>query len=398
MTAENPLLATSQRTRINSIDLLRGIVMLIMPIDHLRDMLHFGHPNPTDMDTTTALLFFTRWITHFCAPTFVFLSGISAYLAGRKRSREELARFLIKRGVWLLFVEVFIISFATNLDFLYHVIVLQVIWAIGGGMVLLGLLVWAKANARVIGGIGLAIFLGHNAIDLSNSTTIHTNPLWELFLSSSGFSSVVPIGHDRIVIIAYALLPWTGVILLGYALGNLYNEEATKRKRILMTIGLALLTFFVVFRGFNIYGDPAPWSIQKNALFSIMSFLNVTKYPCSLLYLCMTLGISLLILANSEGAADRLSRIVIVYGNVPFFYYVCHWFVVQAITIILFFSMGHHMNEAYKSDFPFSPNNFGLPLAELYAVWLLLVTILYFPCRWFSNYKKTHRQWWLSYL
>jgi hypothetical protein len=138
--------------------------------------------------------------------------------------------------------------------------------------------------------------------------------------------------------------------------------------------------------------------MQKNMLFSVMSFLNVTKYPCSLLYLCMTLGFSLLILANTEAAANRLARILIVYGNVPFFYYTCHWFLAQLITIIFFFSLGHHMDEAYRSDFPFSPNNFGLSLAGVYAVWLLLVTVMYFPCRWFSNYKKTHRQWWLSYL
>lgn len=397
-TPQKPLTAASPKTRIPSIDLLRGIVMLIMPIDHLRDMLHLGHPNPTDLHTTTAALFFTRWITHFCAPAFVFLSGISAYLAGRRRTREELSGFLIKRGLWLLFVEVFIINFATSLDPFYHGIVLQVIWAIGGSMILLGLLVWAKATPKVISGIGLIIFFGHNVIDLLHNNSMTTNPVWRLFFSADGFSTATPIGKDHFLIIAYALLPWTGVMLLGYALGTLYSEDAAKRRRILTTIGLAMLALFIVFRAFNIYGDPAPWSVQKNALFSVMSFLNVTKYPCSLLYLCMTLGISLLILAFTESARSRLSRIVIVYGNVPFFYYICHWFLAQGITIILFFSMGHHMNEAYKSDFAFSPNNFGLPLVGVYAVWLVLVTILYFPCRWFSNYKKTHSQWWLSYL
>jgi uncharacterized membrane protein len=393
-----PLTAASLKTRIPSIDLLRGLVMLIMPIDHLREMLHLGHPNPIDLQTTTAVLFFTRWITHFCAPAFVFLSGVSAYLAGKRRTREELAGFLIKRGIWLLFVEVFIISLATGLDLFYHEIVLQVIWAIGGSMILLGLLVAAKASPRVIGGIGLVIFLGHNVIDLLHNHTINTNPVWRLFLSANGFDSADAIGHGRFLIIAYALLPWTGVMLVGYALGTLYSQDAAKRKRILTTIALALLAFFVVFRAFNIYGDPAPWSMQKNMLFSVMSFLNVTKYPCSLLYLCMTLGFSLLILANTEAAANRLARILIVYGNVPFFYYTCHWFLAQLITIIFFFSLGHHMDEAYRSDFPFSPNNFGLSLAGVYAVWLLLVTVMYFPCRWFSNYKKTHRQWWLSYL
>lgn len=395
---QRPLIAATPKTRIPSIDLLRGIVMLIMPIDHLRDMLHFGHPFATDLHTTTPILFFTRWITHLCAPAFVFLSGVSAYLAGKRRTRQELAGFLIKRGIWLLFIEVFVINLAVEVDPLYHLIVLQVIWAIGGSMILLGVLVWANASPRVIGAIGLVIFFGHNIIDVLHNDTIDNNPIWRLFVSAAGFSRHDPIGHGRYFVLAYALLPWTGVMLLGYAIGTLYSQDAAKRKRALTTIGLALLAFFVVFRAFNIYGDPAPWSVQKNFLFSVMSFLNVTKYPCSLLYLCVTLGISLLILANTEGATNRLSRIVIVYGSVPFFYYIVHWFLAQSITIILFFSLGHHMSEAYHSDFAFSTNTFGLPLAGVYGIWLLLVTVLYFPCRWFANYKKTHRQWWLSYL
>jgi uncharacterized membrane protein len=393
-----PLAQTPGKTRIASIDLLRGLVMLIMAIDHLRDMLHLGHPNPTDLHTTTPVLFFTRWVTHFCAPTFVFLSGISAFLAGRRRSKDELAGFLIKRGFWLIFVEVAIISLITSADPLYHLIVLQVIWAIGASMILLGLLVWAKAGPKTIGAIGLAIFFGHNVIDVLHNQTINTNPAWRMLISASGFSIVDTITPGHFLNIAYALLPWTGVMLVGYALGPLYTEDAAKRKQRLITIGLSLLAFFLLFRAFNIYGDPAPWSVQRTPMFSVISFLNVSKYPCSLLYLCMTLGVAMLILAYTEKAGNRFARILIVYGNVPFFYYVCHWFLAQSITAILFFSMGHHADEAYKSDFPFSPGNFGLSLPGIFCVWLLLITIMYFPCRWFGNYKKTHRQWWLSYL
>lgn len=393
-----PAPLASTKTRIPSIDLLRGLVMVIMAIDHLRDLLHLGHPDPTDLQTTTLSLFFARWITHFCAPTFVFLSGISAFLAGRRRTTDQLAAFLIKRGFWLIIVEVFIINLLTGVDPFYHVIILQVIWAIGASMILLGLLVWAKAGPKVIGGIGLLLFLGHNVIDLLHNKMIDTDLVWRLLLSSSGFNTLDPIGHDRFLGAAYALLPWTGVMLVGYALGTLYTKDAAKRKRALTGIALVLLCVFVVFRAFNIYGDPAPWSIQKNAALSVISFLNVTKYPCSLMYLCMTLGIALLLLANTENVSNRISRILIVYGGAPFFYYICHWFLAQTITIILFFSMGHHINEAYKSAFPFSPNNFGLPLAGVFAVWLLLVTLLYFPCRWFGQYKKTHGEWWLSYL
>jgi uncharacterized membrane protein len=375
---------SAAKNRIASIDLLRGLVMLIMAIDHLRDLLHLGHPDPTNLQTTTPILFFTRWITHFCAPTFVFLSGISAFLAGKRRTKEQLA----------------IIDFATSVDPVYHLIVLQVIWAIGGSMILLGLLVLAKANPAVIGGLGLAICLGHNIIDLLHNKTIDTSFVWRLLLSARGFTTVDRLGPGHFLLVAYALLPWTGVMLVGYSLGTLYTKDAVKRKRNLTTIALVLLVIFAVFRAFNIYGDPAPWSIQRNAMLSIMSFLNVTKYPCSLMYLCMTLGTALLILAHTEKASSRFALVLIVYGNVPFFYYVCHWFLAQSITIILFFSMGHHLSEIANNyfAFPFSPNNFGLPLAGVYAVWLLLISLLYFPCRWFGQYKKTHGQWWLSYL
>jgi len=393
-------IAPPAKTRISSIDLLRGLVMLIMAIDHLRDMLHLGHPNPTNLQTTTPALFFTRWITHFCAPTFVFLSGISAFLAGKRRTREEMAGFLIKRGLWLLLVELLIINFATTVDPFYHAITLQVIWAIGGSMILLGLLVWAKAGPRVIGGIGLIIFLGHNVIDLLHNKAIDTQLVWRLLLSSRGFTAIDSLGGGHFLLVAYALVPWTGVMLVGYSLGILYTKEAGQRKRILTTIALSLLAFFVLFRALNFYGDPAPWSVQRNAVLTVISFLNVTKYPCSLLYLCMTLGVTLLILANTENVGNRFARILIVYGNVPFFYYVLHWFLAQAITITLFFSTGHHLNDTNQdmTAFPFSPNNFGLPLAGLYMVWLFLITVLYFPCRWFGQYKRSHKQWWLSYL
>lgn len=388
------------KNRIASIDLLRGLVMLIMAIDHLRDLLHHGHPNPTDLLTTTPVLFFTRWITHFCAPAFVFLSGISAFLAGRRRSRDQLAGFLIKRGFWLIFVEIVVIDFATSVDPFYHLIVFQVIWAIGASMILLGLLVWAKTTPLTIGIIGLIICLGHNINDVLHNHSIDTALVWRLFLSARGFTTADSLGSGHFLLIAYALLPWTGVMLAGYGLGPLYSGDAAKRKRTLTVLAVVLLLVFGVFRGFNIYGDPVPWSIQNNDILSIISFLNVTKYPCSLMYLCLTLGMALLVLAGTEKSGNRFTRILIVYGNVPFFYYICHWFLAQSITIFLFFSMGHHLNEVNndKFAFPFSPNNAGLPLAGVYAVWLILVVLLYFPCRWFGQYKKTHGQWWLSYL
>lgn len=374
--------------------------MLVMAIDHLRDLLHLGHPEPTDLQTTTPALFFSRWVTHFCAPIFVLLSGISAYLAGKKRTNNQLAGFLIKRGAWLIVVEVFIIGFISSLDPGYHLIVLQVIWAIGGSMIILGLMVWARLSPLAIGITGLVIFLGHNIIDVLHNATISSNLAWRLLLSSDGFSKIDTLAPGRLLMAAYALLPWAGVMMMGYGLGTLYLHPAEKRKRILRNIGLTLFALFILLRAFNIYGDPAPWSIQKNGLLTVLSFLNVTKYPCSLLYLCITLGTALLILAYSENVSNRISRILVVYGNVPFFYYVLHWALAQTITVTLFFATGHHLADKNNdvTGFPFSPNSFGLPLAGVYLVWLFLITALYFPCRWYGRYKITHRQWWLSYL
>lgn len=388
------------KARISSIDLLRGLVMLIMPIDHLRDLLHLGHPDPADLHTTTPVLFFTRFITHFCAPTFVFLSGISAFLAGKRRTKNQLAGFLFKRGVWLIVVELFIISFITSVDPGYYLFVLQVIWAIGGSMVILGLLVWLRLSPFTIGIIGLAIVVGHNAIDLVQNKAIFSGLAWRLLLTSNGFNKVDSIAPGHIIIAAYALLPWTGVMLTGYGLGTLYTMAAHKRKRILIKLGLSLLCVFIIFRLFNFYGDPAPWSVEQTGWLTLISFLNVTKYPPSLLYLCITLGIALLILAFTEKATNRLSSILVVYGNVPFLYYVMHWALAQTITATFFFATGHHVTDMNpdKTGFPFSPNNIGVPLVGVYMAWLLLVTVLYFPCRWFGQYKRTHRQWWLSYL
>jgi uncharacterized membrane protein len=390
------------KNRIESIDLLRGLVMLIMAIDHVRDFMHLGSPDPTDLSTTTPILFFTRWITHFCAPTFVFLSGMSACLAGMRRTKSELSIFLIKRGLWLLFIEVAVINLAMTLNPLYNLQILQVIWAIGGSMILLGLLLSCKASRAVIGTIGVLIFFGHNILDIVKPAIITQTFVGQLLLSGAGFGNFISLGHNHYIIIAYALLPWTGVMLLGYVFGSLYKTgaDAAKRKKILLSTGLALLALFLILRFFNIYGDPSPWAVQKNTVLSILSFFNVTKYPCSLLYLCMTLGTALVLLASIEGLKGKLASVVIVYGNVPFFYYVCHWYLVQAIHIILFFAMGFGTAQIVTpgSPFLFAPHGFGVNLFGIYIIWLVVIFILYWPCRWFSRYKKSHQQWWLSYL
>jgi uncharacterized membrane protein len=390
--------------RIESIDLLRGAVMLIMAIDHCRDHLLRGHPDPTDLATTTPLLFFTRWITHFCAPVFVFLSGISAWLAGTRRTGGQQSALLMKRGLWLIAVEILLISPGLSLDPLYHMVVLQVIWVIGGSMLLLGLLIRLGVSRLAIGVIGAVIFLGHNIFDHPGAGAVGGTFVWQLLVSAGGFvgSSIVPLGHDHIVIVAYALVPWTGVMFLGYAVGPIYGSgvDAFRRRRLLLRAGVALLVAFVVLRGFNWYGDPAPWSVQKTAVLSMISFLNVTKYPCSLMYLCMTLGVALIVLAVTEGVKNRFTSAIVIYGNVPFFYYVIHWYVIGLSTIAIFFLQGYGTGQIVTPGTPFLfyPPGLGFSLAGVYGVWFGVVVVMYWPCKWFSGYKKRSNKWWLSYV
>jgi len=382
--------------RINSIDLLRGIVMVIMALDHVRDFFHIGAftADPLDLQTTSPALFFTRWITHFCAPIFVFLSGASAFFQSSRKTTKELSGFLIKRGLWLILVEVAIITFAISFDISYSIFFLQVIWAIGISMVWLGLAVWLPFNAVL--GIGLLIVLGHNIID---KITLPQGMLWD-FLFRPGFH---PIGGGRTLAILYPFLPWTGLMFLGYCFGKLFTTTPPeKRRRKLLTLSAVIILFFIVLRATNAYGDPSLWNSQKSGLYSVLSFINTTKYPPSLLYMCMTVGPAILFLALAGNRETSLGRIFTVYGKVPFFYYVLHFFLIHLVSAILFLTRGHSFSEgaAGLPNFPFKfiiPGE-GLGLAMTYVAWIAIVAALYPLCKWFSEYKKTHKQWWLSYL
>ena len=391
---------TVAKHRVQSIDILRGAIMLIMALDHVRDFFHHGGPSadPTDMLTTTPILFFTRWITHFCAPTFVFLSGISANIAGTRRSKKDLSLFLIKRGIWLLFVEVAFITLALTFNPFYNVIILQVIWAIGGSMVLLGLLVWLPVEA--IGAIGLLIFFGHDILDFAKLPQTGAAALIiKVFFTA--FGTVVPLGHSYIFLL-YALIPWTGIMLIGFAFGTLYTAayEPARRKKILILSGLVLLAFFLILRATNLYGDPSPWTTQRNWGHTLLSFFNVSKYPPSLMYDCMTLSVALLVLAFTENIKNKFTDILTIYGSVPFFYYVLHFYLIRIFTVFSFFAQGYKTSQIVTPGAfsLFTPSGGGYNLGVVYLVWLTVITILYIPCRWFSKYKKSHKQWWLSYL
>lgn len=375
--------------------------MLIMALDHVRHFLHQPAmlDEPTNLQTTTPVLFFTRWITHFCAPVFLFLSGVSAFISGQKKTKAELSWFLIKRGLWLVFIELFVIAFSWSFDPLYHKFFLQVIWAIGWSMVILGLLI--RTSVPVIAIVGCILFFGHNILDYITIPRSGTDGvLWSMLLTTKG--QLIPLSEGRSVLMIYAVLPWTAFMLLGYVAGQVYKKgfAAQRRNKILLWSGIGITLIFIILRFVNQYGDPAPWSAQKNTVFTMLSFLNVTKYPVSLQYGCMTLGPVLIILAVLKNRQNKFTRFLTVFGRVPFFYYILHFFLIHILCAVLFFASGHTWSETNDpaSFVRFKPSWFGFDLWVTYAAWIGVIITLYLPCRWFAKYKERHRQWWLSYI
>jgi uncharacterized membrane protein len=392
------------KSRIQSIDILRGIVMIIMALDHVRDFFHEGAfaSDPLDPATTTVPLYFTRWITHFCAPVFVFLAGTSAYLLGLKKSKAELSKFLIVRGVWLILVEWIIISFGWTFDPGFHTIIFQVIWAIGISMVALGILVWLPFP--LIFALGALIILGHNALDYverANAKAGQPNGFWLDLLHAAKFS-FYPIAEGRNAVIVYPFLAWIGIMMMGYCFGRLYEAtvDPVKRKKILLALGFGLIAFFIIMRLINNYGDPSRRSDFPSALSDFFSFMNVTKYPPSLMYISITLGPALVVLAWLEGIQNKVTDFAKVFGRVPFFYYVLHFYLIHILTVIAFFASGYGTKDIVdpNSFFYFRPVMFGFPLWVVYLVWFAVIAILYPLCKRYNRYKSTHKHWWLSYL
>ena len=387
--------------RISTIDLLRGIVLVIMALDHVRDFFHHGllfGADPTDLATTTPVLFLTRWITHFCAPAFVFLAGTSAFLYGRGRTKAQLSRFLWTRGAWMIFAEFIIISFGWQFDPRFTFTMLAVFWAIGVSMIAMAALVYLPRRAVL--GIGLLIVLGHNLLDhvqVPENGVIGT--LFDALHRGGGFQ----LAPGRVIVFAYPVLPWIGTMALGYACGRLFAADITsaQRKRTLFRLGSAAIALFIVLRGWNIYGDFAPWVDQPTAAYDLFSILNTTKYPPSLLYLCMTLGPALLFLAWADGREFRWSAPFIVFGRVPFFYYMLHIYLIHGLATVAMVLQGQPWQETVL-DSGLDPKDYadnGFSLGVVYAVWVCVVVAIYLPCRWFARYRAEHKEkWWLSYL
>ena len=402
----------SVKRRIYSVDLLRGVVMMLMLLDHTRDFVHEAAltADPTNLETTTAPLFFTRWITHYCAPTFVFLSGVSIYLQKLNgKTTAELARFLFTRGLWLIVVEFTLVrtSFVFNLDYSFFGVA-QVIWVIGLSMIVMAALIYLPRG--VIAGFGIILIGLHNlldAIQVPPNVAFAGDPapdagqvLWML-LHQPG---VVPLfGGASSAFVAYPLIPWTGVMALGYVVGSVYAWDDGRRRRWLFALGGAATAGFVLIRFLNIYGDPVPWSVRSTPAFTLLSFLNTTKYPPSLLFLLMTLGPSLLLLALTDRIDGRAiwQRIAIVYGRVPMLYYLLQFPVAHLLGIILSVAAGKEIGYFFM-NFPQNaagaPPGYGFSLGVTYAAWLAGLVLLYPVCLWYGRYKQKNKHWLLSYL
>ena len=386
--------APIQTRRLTSIDTLRGIVMIIMALDHVRDF--FGVPglNPTNVAQTTVPLFLTRWITHICAPTFFLLTGTGAFLLGARRSRPELSRFLLTRGVWLIVLEVTVLrclSYQFNVD--YQVTFLIVIWALGWAMIVLGALVWLPPS--VVLTFGVVLIAGHNLLDGIRST----NPLW-VILHAPGFVVNRP---GFVVFATYPLIPWVGVTAVGYALGQIYGWNAERRKVFLWRLGLVLIAAFVALRAINVYGDASRWSAQASTAMTVVSFLNATKYPPSLLFLLMTLGPALLILRALDTATPPWLGPAVTFGRVPLFYFVGHFTLIHVLAVILCYAENGAIHWMFESPnlgaYPFTPPpGWGLSLPFVYLTWIVVVVVMYPVCVWFAAIKARRNDAWLRYL
>lgn len=385
--------------RENSVDIVRGIVMIIMTLDHVRDLMHVDSIslNPTDLTTTTPAVFFTRWITHLCAPIFVFLAGTSVYLSlQRKNNIVETRSHLIKRGFWLIFLEFTVVNFGLFFDIGFHTLLFEVIATIGFGFILLGLLL--KVKPKLLGIIGLLIIFCHNLTPL---IPFQEGSVLKMILTPFFNPIAIPLFAGKVFVMGYPPIPWFGIMLVGFSFGRYFQLSKEERKHLFIRLGLGSIVLFLIIRFINIYGDPVLWSTQKDTLFTFMSFVNVTKYPPSLLFCLITLGIMLLLLSLADQFHQKIQNTTIVYGRAPLFYFIVHFYVIHIITIIMLFLQGFDWQQLEFASGTFGrPKGLesGLPLWAIYIIWISVVIILYKPSQWFGTYKAKSQNWWIRYL
>ncbi len=390
------------KPRLDSIDLLRGVAIVFMILDHVRDYFSAAQFSPADLNRTTPALFFTRWVTHFCAPVFVSLAGTSVYLSARGgKTRPELARYLLTRGLWLILLELTVLRFGMCFSLDYRWVSFTILWAIGWSMIALAGLI--ALPTPVVGAIGLAIVCGHNLLD--GVAFDHPNWLRVFWTALHGLRQT-PFTRRRGLhaVIMYPVLPWIGVMACGYAFGAVLEMERRRRRRVMLDLGFSMLIGFLALRALNVYGDPDPWQHRSTLLATVLSLLNVTKYPPSLQFLLITLGPSLIALACLDRERDpdrkpgRLESWLLTFGRVPMFVFLVHWQVIHGLAVLVAFFRGQPVGWMFQEP-PFeTPDNYGYRLPIVYLIWAVVVIGLFPACRWFADLKKRRRDlWWLSY-
>jgi uncharacterized membrane protein len=386
------------RSRIQSIDVVRGLIIILMALDHVHDFFGNFAINAVDLSATTPALFFTRWVTHICAPTFFLLTGTGAYLTLGRMTKRELSRFLVTRGLWLIVLELVVMRFALQFNFDYHVTIITVLWGLGWAMIVLAGLVWLPLWAIAL--FGIVLVVGHNTLDNIDPKMFGGfAPLWNV-LHQPGFILRTS-GHA--VLVSYVLIPWIGVTALGYVLGAAYRWDAPARQRLLLWLGIGFVVAFVVLRYSNLYGDPLKWRVHDTPLFTAMSFIDATKYPPSLLFLLMTLGPTLLLLRAFDNGVPALFHPALVIGKVPLFFYIVHFYLIHLLAVAVSYARYGFVSETFRSPdiahFPFSaPPGWDVGLPAIYAIWIGVVVALYPLCRWYASVRQRSRAWWLSYL
>ncbi len=390
----------SLKPRFDSIDLLRGLVMVLMALDHVRDYFTNVRFDPLDLSQTTVQLFLTRWVTHFCAPVFVFLAGTGAFLSmGRGKSKSDVAKFLLSRGLWLIFLEFTLVRLGWTFSLVDTILVAQVIWVIGCSMVFLSFLIFLPF--KFLAALSIVMILAHNLFD--GIAPEQFGSLSWLWIVLHNFAPI-NLGGEYTLFIGYPLIPWIGVMAAGYCFGSLYNLEADKRKKFLLWLGSGMIAGFILIRLFDFYGDSNNWTLQKNFIFTILDFINTTKYPPSLLFLLMTLGPAVLFLSFleknrvSSKSHNKSYSFFVVFGRVPLFYYLLHIPVIHLLAVLVANATGINPEFMFGSYPFFWVTDWGYSLLAVYLVWIVVVIGLYPICNLYNNFKRKRKSKMLSYL
>ena len=387
--------STTLPERFRGLDILRGLVIALMVIDHVRWFLSEARFDPTDPALTTVALFFTRWVTHFCAPVFMLLAGIGAFLSlGRGKTIRSLSRYLWTRGLWLIVLELTVARFGWQFNLDYGFTGALVFWALGWSMVALAVLVWLPR--WLVAGISLGMILGHNLFDRVHASALgHRGWIWTVLHEQGGLQPVPGV----VLAIVYPLVPWIGVMAVGYAMGPIFLRVAAERNRVLLRLGLGLTAAFVVLRLIDLYGDPSPWTRQADATRTVLSFLNTTKYPPSLLFLLMTLGPALAAIPWLDRASGRVAEILRTYGRVPLFFWLLHVPLIHLVAVALSLVAYGHVIPWLTGNPPTRlPDGYGYGLPVVYTVTVGVLVVLYPLCLWFAGVKRRRREAWLGYL